>query len=97
MFITIEETNCNWFNKLSNDLREYELIGIIFGLAIYNRVILDVHFPSLVYKKLMGVKLTINDLKEINPVITTIFFKNQTLNNKIISFFLIFNISFYYF
>ena len=25
--------------------REFELFGILFGLAIYNGVILDVHFP----------------------------------------------------
>jgi ubiquitin-protein ligase E3 A len=28
---------------------KFELIGIILGLAIYNGVILDVHFPMVVY------------------------------------------------
>ena len=34
---------------------KFELIGIIFGLAIFNNVILDVKFPLVVYKKLLGV------------------------------------------
>ncbi len=40
----------------------------IIGLAIYNNVILDLHFPYLVYKKLNGQQATFEDLKEINPV-----------------------------
>ena len=33
---------------------QFELIGIIFGLAIFNNVYLDVKFPLVVYKKLLG-------------------------------------------
>lgn len=33
-------------------LNEYNLLGRMFGLAIYNSVILDVHFPLALYKKL---------------------------------------------
>jgi hypothetical protein len=34
---------------------KFELIGIILGLAIFNNVILDVKFPKVVYKKLLGI------------------------------------------
>ena len=30
---------------------EFKLLGIIIGIALYNNVILDVHFPKAVYKK----------------------------------------------
>ena len=30
---------------------EFKLLGIILGIALYNNVILDVHFPRAVYKK----------------------------------------------
>jgi hypothetical protein len=37
-------------------------------LAIYNGVILDVHFPLVLYKKLIGHKPTLEDLADICPV-----------------------------
>ena len=32
----------------------YYLVGLLAGLAVYNSVILDLHFPQIVYKKLLG-------------------------------------------
>jgi len=57
-----------WFNRdsVSSD-EEYELVGIILGLAIYNMVILELRFPMYVYKKLMGYDSTLEDLKEVDP------------------------------
>lgn len=68
MFNLNKETHTYWFNNLSTDFLEFELIGKLLGLAIYNSVILDVHFPRVVYKKLMGIKCTLEELKETNPV-----------------------------
>lgn len=45
---------------------KYELIGIILGLGMFNGVILDVKFPLVVYKKLLGIKPTLDDLREID-------------------------------
>lgn len=39
------------------------------GLAIYNGVILDVHFPHALYRKMLGIHMTLDDLKEVMPVI----------------------------
>ncbi|KAF4731004.1 hypothetical protein FOZ63_024955, partial [Perkinsus olseni] len=33
---------------------QYELFGIVIGLAIYSGVILDVNFPLIVYRKLLS-------------------------------------------
>ncbi|KAG7262513.1 hypothetical protein CRUP_000004 [Coryphaenoides rupestris] len=48
---------------------QYSLIGIVLGLAIYNNCILDVHFPMVVYRKLMGKKGTFPDLADSHPVL----------------------------
>ncbi|XP_023332612.1 probable E3 ubiquitin-protein ligase HECTD2 [Eurytemora carolleeae] len=33
--------------------REYNLIGVLMGLAVYNSIILDLHFPGICYRKLL--------------------------------------------
>lgn len=65
MFMANEETHSLWFNPSAlEDLdREYTLIGMLLGLAIYNSVILDIKFPPILYRKLMGKIGTIEDLK----------------------------------
>ncbi|CAB3382980.1 Hypothetical predicted protein [Cloeon dipterum] len=35
-------------------LREYHLIGVLMGLAVYNSTILDLHFPAVCYRKLLS-------------------------------------------
>ena len=55
MFIYNEEHRFYWINGDSIESPiKFELVGIILGLAIYNGVILDVHFPMVIYKKLMS-------------------------------------------
>ena len=39
------------------------------GLAIYNGVILDVKFPTAIYKKLQGVRLGLQDLQDLQPIL----------------------------
>jgi len=50
-------------------LAEYTLIGTMFGLAIYNNIIVDVQFPMVVYKKLLGKLGTFDDLKDVDAVL----------------------------
>jgi len=45
------------------------LIGLVIGLAIYNSVILDVHFPLCLYKKLLGQNVGMKDLEVMQPEI----------------------------
>lgn len=69
MFTYDEGTKLFWFNASSFENEgQYTLIGIVLGLAIYNNCILDVHFPMVVYRKLMGKKGTFRDLADANPV-----------------------------
>lgn len=44
-----------WFNKLSVECNiNFELIGTLLALAIYNSVLLSAPFPKVVYKKLLN-------------------------------------------
>eukprot|EP00126_Sphaerothecum_destruens_P006036 Sdes_comp19182_c0_seq1m9991 len=70
MFTFDEDTRYYWFNPTSLETEEeYELIGLIVGLAIYNSVILDLHFPMVVYKMLLGKKGTLEDMKDSHPML----------------------------
>jgi len=68
MFERIDESRSFWFNKNSFEVNlQFELFGIILGLAIYNQVILDVKFPKAVYKKLTKSPMDLSDLLDFNP------------------------------
>ncbi|KAJ0401628.1 hypothetical protein P43SY_006007 [Pythium insidiosum] len=70
MFTYDDETRTLWFNSDSLEATmEFELIGILLGLAIYNAVILDVSFPHIVYKKLMGCRLGLSDIETAMPAL----------------------------
>lgn len=85
MFVYHLHSRCYWFsvNNREGNLREYNLIGVLMGLAVYNSNILDLHFPSVCYRKLLTPPVvpntdnnyigiiespTLDDLHEIMPV-----------------------------
>jgi len=57
MFLQDSETQTYWFNHKSDDIEEFGLLGNVVALAIYNGVILDLHFPLIVYKNYVVVDL----------------------------------------
>lgn len=68
MFVENPETRLLWFNANSLETPvQFEFVGILIALAIYNSVILDVRFPQVLYKMLLGSKPTLQDLKELDP------------------------------
>lgn len=68
MFVYDDEARTFWFNSTSMESElEFQLVGVTMGLAIYNGVILDVHFPIAVYKKLMEEEVGLDDLKDVHP------------------------------
>ena len=71
MFTYLEEVERMWINcdSLESDLL-FELVGTLLGIAIYNGIILDLHFPPVVYKKLQGFETNLNDLKDVEPSLT---------------------------
>ena len=56
MFVYHKQSRCYWFSttQSGNNLREYNLIGVLTGLAVYNSITLDLHFPTACYKKLLS-------------------------------------------
>ena len=53
MFKYYPESRLLWFNSDSFESdREFELIGKLLGIAIYNSIIIDLRMPSALYKKL---------------------------------------------
>ena len=46
---------------------QFKLIGMLFGMAIYNNVILNLHFPSCFYRLLLGKSLRVDDLLQFSP------------------------------
>lgn len=68
MFTYDESTRTHWFNETSFETEgEYGMVGALVGLAIYNAVLLDAHFPLVLYKKLLGGTPTFGDLKQAFP------------------------------
>ena len=57
-----------WIHLAPEVLAELTPFCQVIGLAIYNSVILDLHFPFVVYKKLMGWAPNFDDFRELNPV-----------------------------
>lgn len=84
MFVYHHSSRCYWFSTTQRgNLREYNLIGVLTGLAVYNSIILDLHFPTACYKKLLSppvvpsefedtnvgfAQVTLDDFAEVMPV-----------------------------
>ncbi|XP_061439031.1 probable E3 ubiquitin-protein ligase HERC6 [Rhineura floridana] len=70
MFMYCEHSSPMWFPaKPTVEKNKYFLFGILCGLAMYNRVTAYVPFPLAAFKKLIGRKPTLDDLKELSPVL----------------------------
>ena len=82
MFRYDEKSSCYWFANMAVDnIAEFNLVGVLMGLAVYNSTILDIRYPLCCYKKLLSpavvpadrnapvgvTKLDLNDLKEVMP------------------------------
>ena len=59
MFETKNNDRFMWFNKNSFECSvNFELIGMLLGIALYNSTILKLNFPLVVYKKLKNVEIS---------------------------------------
>lgn len=68
MFNFNEKNVMYFLNGLSHEPNiNFELIGILMGLAIYNNIILDVSYPQAIYKLLLFEDPNFDDLKEWQP------------------------------
>lgn len=70
MFTYEEDTRYCWINGASLESeRQFELVGIVLGLALYNGIILGINFPRLLYKKLLDEEIVLEDIKGAFPAL----------------------------
>lgn len=68
MFVLNEETRTYWFSDTGLATEdEFSFVGTLMGLAIYNGITLDCHFPQTMYKKLLGGETDFTDLADVSP------------------------------
>mmetsp|Transcript_15702 Transcript_15702/g.15839 ORF Transcript_15702/g.15839 Transcript_15702/m.15839 type:complete len:1240 (+) Transcript_15702:142-3861(+) len=68
MFTEMNDKRVMWFNKDCDwSSNEYRLVGILIGLAVYNGVLLDIHLPQVLYKKLLRHTVGLDDVMDIDP------------------------------
>ncbi|XP_072041888.1 LOW QUALITY PROTEIN: probable E3 ubiquitin-protein ligase HECTD2 [Amphiura filiformis] len=83
MFVYNKGARCFWFNPGCVECnQEFNLVGVLMGLAMYNGTILDIRFPPCTYKKLLSpavvpynnpgaevgrCNVTLDDLSTMNP------------------------------
>ena len=71
MFTYNAKTGRFWLNPLCDGYDdEFRLIGLLYGLAVYNNILIDVQFPLVLYRKLLGAPVTWRDFQDHDPVIT---------------------------
>ncbi|XP_066535875.1 probable E3 ubiquitin-protein ligase HERC6 [Hoplias malabaricus] len=70
MFMYNDNQTMIWFpSEPKVESKKYFLFGILCGLALYNINIVHMPFPLAMFKKLVNVKPTLEDLIEFRPVI----------------------------
>ncbi|XP_070614117.1 E3 ISG15--protein ligase HERC5-like [Erythrolamprus reginae] len=70
VFKHYEESHRIWFShEVSTQEDIYFLIGILFGIALQNMKILALPFPLALFKKLANMEPTLEDLKELSPIV----------------------------
>ncbi|XP_062379072.1 probable E3 ubiquitin-protein ligase HERC6 [Sardina pilchardus] len=70
MFMFDDTNTLVWFPpKPEHEAKTYFLFGILCGLALNNNNIVHLPFPLAMFKKLLGTKVTLEDLTEFSPVV----------------------------
>lgn len=70
MFMFNDSSTLAWFSSKATRPREdYFLFGVLCGLALFHTHIIFLPFPLALFKKLLGVKPSLDDLCELSPCI----------------------------
>ncbi|KAK5868547.1 hypothetical protein PBY51_009548 [Eleginops maclovinus] len=63
------ESKLAWFPvRPKVEEKTYFLFGVLCGLALYNHTLVNLRFPLVLFKKLLRVKPSLDDMKEFDPV-----------------------------
>ncbi|XP_016016524.2 probable E3 ubiquitin-protein ligase HERC6 [Rousettus aegyptiacus] len=70
MFIYPEEGSYMWIPVNPKfEKKRYFLFGMLCGLSLYNSNVANLPFPLALFKKLLGQKPSLEDLKELSPLL----------------------------
>ncbi|XP_023267168.1 probable E3 ubiquitin-protein ligase HERC6 [Seriola lalandi dorsalis] len=70
MFMFNDSTTLAWFPSTATQEHErYFLFGVLCGLALWNQCIIHLPFPMVLFKKLLGVKPSLEDMMEFSPCV----------------------------
>ncbi|XP_075998041.1 putative E3 ubiquitin-protein ligase HERC3 [Genypterus blacodes] len=67
MFMFKDSEALAWFPCKAKEDNTYYLFGVLCGLALYNNSIIHLPFPMALFKKLLNVEPTLEDMKEFQP------------------------------
>ncbi|XP_062276631.1 probable E3 ubiquitin-protein ligase HERC4 [Scomber scombrus] len=68
MFIFNDSKTLAWFpSRATQDEKSYFLFGVLCGLALFYKCIIHLPFPLVLFKKLLGVKPSLEDMMEFSP------------------------------
>ncbi|XP_019216334.1 probable E3 ubiquitin-protein ligase HERC3 isoform X2 [Oreochromis niloticus] len=69
MFVFNDSKTLAWFSsEVTQDDQHFFLFGVLCGLALYNNCIIHLPFPLVLFKKLLDVRPSMEDLKEFSQV-----------------------------
>ncbi|XP_072112516.1 probable E3 ubiquitin-protein ligase HERC4 isoform X1 [Mobula birostris] len=70
IFTNDDESNLLWFSNRETEMKDvFHLVGILCGIALSQSFVSNFHFPLALYKKLLHVRPTLEDLKELWPTV----------------------------
>lgn len=67
MFLTDEESQYVWFSGFPVEDTHFRMVGTLCAMAIYNSILVELPFPLALYKFLLDVPFTLEDLLELHP------------------------------
>ncbi|KAM9351921.1 putative E3 ubiquitin-protein ligase HERC4 [Symphorus nematophorus] len=91
MFMVNDSETLAWFpSQPKQEDQRYFLFGVLCGLALYNQCIIHLPFPLALFKKLLGLEPTLQDLKEFSSVGQTLQdvldYEDDVIENLYMSF-----------
>ncbi|KAK2909215.1 hypothetical protein Q8A67_005052 [Cirrhinus molitorella] len=67
--LEVHESSLVWFNPdNTKDTRDFYYLGVICGMALFNDLYINIDFSLALYKKLLQLSPTLNDLEELSPL-----------------------------
>ncbi|XP_029010158.1 probable E3 ubiquitin-protein ligase HERC4 isoform X2 [Betta splendens] len=70
MFMFNDSETLAWFpSNAALEHQTYFLLGLLCGLALYHQCIVHLPFPLVLFKKLLGIKPSLEDMMEFSPCV----------------------------